>query len=153
LAKGEKAHSANYRGLRYAKEEMKERKSQRLLRLQREGCFSTNLATPGLSFAAALRGSIEQQQRSQTHHVAVTDPATVEKRVPEPLRQHEQQATGQSVGAPNVNSSPLDNMLRIVTVVQQFVTEFKGSVSEEEKTVITTKLFLNLMKENNHKNS
>jgi hypothetical protein len=36
------------------------------------------------------------------------------------LNQHEQHA-GQSIGAPNVNSLPLDNsMLRIVTVVQQF---------------------------------
>jgi hypothetical protein len=56
----------------------------------------------------------------------------MEARVPVPLHQHGQQATGQSVGAPNVNSLLLDNsMLRIVTVVQQFMTEFNGALSEE----------------------
>jgi hypothetical protein len=35
------------------------------------------------------------------------------------------------VRAPNVNSLALDNsMLRIVTAVQQFMTEFNGAVSE-----------------------
>jgi hypothetical protein len=42
----------------------------------------------------------------------------------------EQQATGQSVEAPNVNSLTLDNLLRIVTVVEQLMTEFNGAVSE-----------------------
>jgi hypothetical protein len=43
----------------------------------------------------------------------------------EPRVQHEQQATGQSAGAPN--SLRLYNcMLRIVTPVQQLMTEFKG---------------------------
>jgi hypothetical protein len=71
----------------------------------------------------------------------------MEPRVPVTLHQHEQQATGQSVGAPNVNSSPLDNsVLRIVTVLLQFLTEFKGAVSEEKKIVDITKIFLNLIK-------
>jgi hypothetical protein len=74
----------------------------------------------------------------------------VELRVPAPLHQHKQQLTGQSVGAPNVNSSPLDNsMLRIVTVVQQFMTEFTGAVSEE-KIIVITKIVSNLMKQNDH---
>jgi hypothetical protein len=56
--------------------------------------------------------------------VAVAGPATMEPRVPVPLHQQEQHA-GQSVGAPNVNSLPLDNsMLRIVAVVEQFMSEF-----------------------------
>jgi hypothetical protein len=38
--------------------------------------------------------------------------------------------TGQRVAAPTVSSLPLDNMLRIVIVVQHFVTEFNGAVSE-----------------------
>jgi hypothetical protein len=50
-------------------------------------------------------------------------------------------AAGQSVGAPNVNSLPLDNsLLRIVAAVQQFMREFSGAVSEEEKIVAITKL-------------
>jgi hypothetical protein len=58
---------------------------------------------------------------------------------------------GQSVRAPNVNSLPLDNsMLRIVAAVQQFMSEFNGAVSEEEKIVATTKIVSNLMKQNDH---
>jgi hypothetical protein len=41
-------------------------------------------------------------------------------------------------------------MLRIVTAVQQLMTEFNGAVSEEEKTVAITKIVLNLMKQNDH---
>jgi hypothetical protein len=69
---------------------------------------------------------------------------------PVPLHQHEQQATGQSVEAPNVNSLPLDNMLRIVTAVHQFMTEFNGAVSEEGKTVAITKIVSNRMMQNDH---
>jgi hypothetical protein len=62
-----------------------------------------------------------------------------------------QRSEGQSVGAPNVNSLPLDNsMLRIVPVVQQLMTEFSGAVSEEEKMVAITKIISNLMKQNDH---
>jgi hypothetical protein len=35
-------------------------------------------------------------------------------------------------------------MLRIVTSGQQFMTEFNGAVSEEEKTVAITNIFLNM---------
>jgi hypothetical protein len=41
-------------------------------------------------------------------------------------------------------------MLRIVTVVQQFITEFNGAVSEGEKIVAITKTVLNLMKQNGY---
>jgi hypothetical protein len=83
--------------------------------------------------------------------MAAVGTTTMKPRVPVPLHQHEQQATGQSVGAPNVNSLPLDNgMLRIVTTVQQFMTEFNGDVSKEEKIVAIKKIILNLMKQNNH---
>jgi hypothetical protein len=78
----------------------------------------------------------------------VAGPATMKPSVPAPLHQHEQKATGQSIRVPNVNNLPLDNILRIVTVVQKFVTEFSGAVSEKEKTVAITKIFLNFMKQN-----
>jgi methionine-rich copper-binding protein CopC len=57
---------------------------------------------------------------------------------------------GQSVWAAIVNSQPLDNMLRVVTAVQQIMTEFNGAVSEEDKIVAITKTVLNLMKQNGH---
>jgi hypothetical protein len=41
-------------------------------------------------------------------------------------------------------------MLRIVTVVQQFMTELNGAVSEEQKIEAITKIILNLMKQNDH---
>jgi hypothetical protein len=67
-----------------------------------------------VSFAAALRGRTEQQHRPQTCQVEVAGPVTMEPRVPVPLHQYEQHA-GQSVGAPIVNSLPLNNsMLRTV---------------------------------------
>jgi hypothetical protein len=62
----------------------------------------------------------------------------------------QKQKTGQSVRAPNVNSQPLDNMLRVVTAVQQIMTKFNGAVSEEDKIVAITKIVLNLMKQDGH---
>jgi hypothetical protein len=41
-------------------------------------------------------------------------------------------------------------MLKVVTVVQQIMTEFNGAVSEEDKIVAITKIVLNLMKSNGH---
>jgi hypothetical protein len=61
-----------------------------------------------------------------------------------------QQKTGQSVRASNVSSQPLDIMLRVVTAVQQIMTEFNGSVSEGDKIVAITKIVLNLMKQDGH---
>jgi hypothetical protein len=49
-----------------------------------------------------------------------------------PASEHQQKA-GQSVRASTLNSQPLDNMLRIVTAIQQIMTEFNGGVYEEEK--------------------
>jgi hypothetical protein len=45
-------------------------------------------------------------------------------------------------------SLPPDNMLRVVTVVHQIMTEFNGAVSEEANIVAITKIVLNLMKQN-----
>jgi hypothetical protein len=111
--------------------------------------LSSNLATPGLSFSAALRSSRQQKQRPQTHQVAVAGPAAMEPRVTAAFHHHEQQARRQSVGTLNVNSSTLDNMLRIVPVVQQFTSEFNCAVSEEEKIVAIKKIVLDLMKKRN----
>jgi hypothetical protein len=77
-------------------------------------------------------------------------PAAGIKYIPGPALQQE---TGQSVQAPNVSSQPLDNMLRVVTVVQQIMTEFNGAVLEEEKIVAITKIVLNVMKQTGNYNS
>jgi hypothetical protein len=109
--------------------------------------FSSNLTTPGVSFSAALRGSTAQQQ-PQARQVPVADsPAEVKLRSP---ASGQQLKTGQSVWARTVNSQSLDNMLRVVTVVQQIMTEVNGAVSEEDKIVAITKIVLNLMNQNGH---
>jgi hypothetical protein len=62
LLEGEKPHSANYRSCRHAKEELLKRKSHRTPKTTTARVFSSNHTTPGVSFAAALRGSTPQQQ-------------------------------------------------------------------------------------------
>jgi hypothetical protein len=92
--------------------------------------FSSNISTLGMTSAAALRGRTEEQQQRQSHQVG--GPATMGPTVPAALLQHEQQKTGQSVRAPNVNSLSLDKMLKVVlTVAQHLMTESNGAVLEE----------------------
>jgi hypothetical protein len=107
--------------------------------------FTSNYVTSGVSFAAALRNNAGHQQEPTPSQAPVTSsPAEIKQNTPAPAKQHK---TGQSVRAPSVNSQPLDNMLRVVTVVQQIMTEFSGAVSEEDKIVAITKIVLNLMKQ------
>jgi hypothetical protein len=44
-------------------------------------------------------------------------------------------------------------MMRVVTVLQQIMAEFSGTVSEEDKIMAITKIVLNLMKQNGHQSS
>jgi hypothetical protein len=110
--------------------------------------FSSNLITPGVSFLGALRRSAEQQPQLKANHVPVASPPTTRKQ--NILAPALQQETGQSVQVPSVNSQPLDNMLKAVTVIQQIMTEFNAALSEEDKIVAITKIVLNLMKQNGH---
>jgi hypothetical protein len=103
--------------------------------------FSLNLASPGVSFAAALRGSTAKEQQLQkdpSAGIQLSNPAS-----------GNQQNTGQSVGAPTVSSQTLDNMLSVVTALQQIMTELNGSVSEDIIVAIT-KTVLNLIKQDGH---
>jgi hypothetical protein len=110
LAEGEKAHPANYRGCRHAK--LQKRKSQRRPKTTTGRVFSSNLTTSGISFAAALRGSIAQQQRPQARQIPVADPSSGEKPMSLLLNSNKKPVS-QSVRAAIVNSQPLDNMVRI----------------------------------------
>jgi hypothetical protein len=122
LAEGEKPYPAIYRGCRHAKEELQNKKSQRTPKTTTGRVFSSNLTKPGVSFAAAVRGSTAQQQQLQARQVPGTNPPAGVK-LSTPVSGHQQEA-GQSVRAPTVNSQPLDNMLTVVTAVQQIKTEF-----------------------------
>jgi hypothetical protein len=129
------------------KEELQKKKSQRTPKTTTRRVFS-NLTTPGVSFAAALRGSTTQQQQPQARQVPGTNPPAGVK-LSTPASGHQQKA-GQSVQALTVDSQPLDNVLRVVTAVQQIMTEFNGVVSKEEKIVAITKIVSNLMKQDGH---
>jgi hypothetical protein len=41
-------------------------------------------------------------------------------------------------------------MFRVATIVQQIMTELSDAVSEEEKTVASTKMIIKLMNNNGH---
>jgi hypothetical protein len=60
------------------------------------------------------------------------------------------QMSGQSVRAPSVNNQPIVDMLTVVTIVQQIMTEFRGAVSEQDKLLAITKIVINLMNQNGH---
>jgi hypothetical protein len=110
LADGDKPHFANYRGCSHAKEEL-QKKLQRAPKTTTGRVFSSVRTTPGVSFAAALRGSGDQQQQPQANQVPV---ATLPTKVKHNTPAHAlQQTTGQSVQAPNVSSHPFDNMLKV----------------------------------------
>jgi hypothetical protein len=130
LLEGEKPHPANYRGCRHAKEELQKSKLRRAPKTSTGRMFTSILTTPGVSFVAALRGSAAQQQQPQACQVTVADPP-VGKNLSNPASVHKK--SGQSVRPTTVSSQPLNNMLRVVTVVQQFMTDFNDAVSEEEK--------------------
>jgi hypothetical protein len=74
-------------------------------------------------------------------------PAVAKQHVPAPALQ---QVTGQSVPARRANNQLLNNTLRVVTVIQQIMTEFNGAVSEEDKIVAIKKIVLSLIKQNGH---
>jgi hypothetical protein len=151
LAEGEKPHPANYRGCKHAREELQRRKAQRAPKTTTGRVFSSNRTTAGVSFAAALRGGAaqrDQQSQSQARQPPVADPpAGAKHNAPAPGCH---QNSGQSVRAPTVSRQPLDNMLRVVTAVQQILTEISGAVTEEDKIVAITKIVLNLMKQDGH---
>jgi hypothetical protein len=68
----------------------------------------------------------------------------MEPRVPVALPRHEQQATGESVRATNINSLPLDKMLKVSQCLMD------GAVLEETKIVAIIKIVLNHIEQNDH---
>jgi hypothetical protein len=103
--------------------------------------FSSNFTTPALSFAAALGG--EKSTTTPSIQQAAERPAKSQPTICRP-----QQETSQSVQAPNVSGLLLENMVRVVSAVQQIMTELGGAVSEEAKILAITRIVFNLMKDN-----
>jgi hypothetical protein len=100
--------------------------------------FSSNPVKPHLSFAAALRGQAETTPQQEAAENTTNTSGTKGK----------EQASGQSVQAPNVNNDSQD-MFRAFSVAQQIMAELKGAASEEAKFVVAlAKIILKFMKEN-----
>jgi hypothetical protein len=97
-----------------------------------------------------LRGGSTKQgrpnQQSHPHQDAVAAPDTVDR--PRVQTSPKWQKAGQSTPAQIVNSFPQDNMVRVVTAVQQFMTEYNDAVSKEAKIQAISKTVLNLLKQN-----
>jgi hypothetical protein len=66
----------------------------------------------------------------------------------QPTATKHQQELEQSVPAPIVSSLPLGNMFRVVSALQQIMTELSGAVFEEAKIWSITKIVFNLMNDN-----
>jgi hypothetical protein len=110
--------------------------------------FTSNYVTSGVFFVAALRNNAGHQQQPTPSQTPETSPrAEIKQSTSAPGKQHKR---GQSVLAPSVNGQPLDNILRVVTVVQQIMTEFRGAISEKDKIVAITKIVLNLLNQDSH---
>jgi hypothetical protein len=94
------------------------------------------------------RSEVAHHKNNSLCHLPIAVPPEARKSsVPAPVQQ---QKTGQSVQASYVSSQPFDNMLKVVTVVQQIMTEVSGALSEEEKIVAITKIVQKLMNQNGH---
>jgi hypothetical protein len=146
LAEGENPQPSNYRGCSNAKAEIRRRKIQRAPKPNTGRVFSSKYITPGVSFTEDLQRKADQTQKSHPRQAADAAPATVDHpRVQTPPKW---QQAGQSVPAQIVNSLPLDNMIRVVTVVQQFMAEFNDAVSKEAKIHAISKLVLTLTEQN-----
>jgi hypothetical protein len=73
LPEGEKPHPANYQGRRHAKGQLQRKKTPKPTTGR---AFTSTLATPGMSFTVALRGTRDHQQRPH----APQAPATADTR-------------------------------------------------------------------------
>jgi hypothetical protein len=140
LTEGESAHPANYRGCSHAREVLRVKKSRATPKTAAR-MFTSNFATPMLSFAAALRG--EKSTATPPIQRAAERPAKAQPTTPRP-----QQETGKPIQAPSVSGLPLDNMVRVVSAVQQIMTELSGAVLKESKILTITRILFNPMKEN-----
>jgi hypothetical protein len=80
-------HPSNYQGCRYAKEDMRKRKSHRAPKITKGRMFSSSNTTPGLSSSAVPRSNTQQQQQPQSPPVAQT--------CPPPLRHNQRQVPSQ----------------------------------------------------------
>jgi hypothetical protein len=97
---------------------MRKKKPQETPKTTSGRVFSSNSIKPHLSFAAVLRGQAENPPQQEEAANSTSTSGTKAK----------EQATGQSVQAPNVKIDSLD-MFRAFSVVEQIMAELKGAAS------------------------
>jgi hypothetical protein len=96
-----------------------------------------------VSFEEALQSKADQTQQSHPRQTAAAASVTVDQ--PRVQTSSQWQEAGQSAPAQIVNSLPLDNMVRVVSVVQQFMTQYNDAVSKEAKIQTISKIVLTLL--------
>jgi hypothetical protein len=99
-----------------------------------------------MSFAEAVQSKGDQTQQSHPRQAAAAATVTVDQ--PRVQTSSQWQEAGQSAPAHIVNSLPLDNMVRVVTVVQQFMTEYNDALSKEAKIQAISRIVLTLLEQN-----
>jgi hypothetical protein len=135
--KGRKPHPSNYRGCSHAKEEICRRKIPRPPKSNTGRAFSSKYITPGVSFAEALQSKADQTQQSHPRQDAAAAPATVDQ--PRVQTSPKWQKADQSAPA---------QLVRVVTVVQQFMTEYNDAVSKGGNIQAISKIVLTLPEQN-----
>jgi hypothetical protein len=125
LVEGEKPHPASYRGCSHAKGELQRRRAQRAPKRSFGRTFFSKFTSPEQSYTAALHQDTQQQQSQALQ----TDEKSVEQPVQLHVPQQEIQKVGLSVQAP---SSSNNYTLKIITVVQQIMTELSEAVRKRQ---------------------
>jgi hypothetical protein len=128
-------------------------KDRKCKKKSKHGIKRQNICQQLRSPRTVLRSGTTQQCNTtipaKPGRTATTSSEHREKQMSPPTQQQKSPPKpGQSVQATNinVNRSTVD-MFKVVTVVQQIMTELNGAVSEEEKIMSVTKIVLNLMKQ------
>jgi hypothetical protein len=104
--------------------------------------FFSKFTSPELPYTDALHQDTQHHQPQALQ----TDGKRMRHPVQQHLPQQEIQKTGLSVQAP---SSSNNDILNVIIVVQQMITQLSEAVSEKDKITVITKMALNLMKQNN----
>jgi hypothetical protein len=91
-----------------------------------------------MSFEEALQSKPDHTQQSHPRQAAEAGTVTVDQ--PRVQTSSKWQEAGQSAPAQIVNSLPLDNMVRVVAVVLQFMTGYNDAVSKEAKIQAISKI-------------
>jgi hypothetical protein len=121
---------------------MRKKKPQGTPKTMAGRAFSSNPVNTNLSLTAAHSGQAETQQQKEATANSTSTSGTKVK----------EQATDQSIQAPNINSDSLD-IYRAFSVVQEIMAELKSAAFEEAKFIALATFVSTFMEENRKKSS